>query len=319
LGLLSVWLAGTAAHIYCLGYVYDFSLRPELVAPTIWMLLWTLRHRLTDFAPQASVAVQNSLFVGPLLAPFVAAPQPGHEVLLVLTLLNVAIYAAIYVRRPRHRLAFHLALISLASLIGGLPGQWTQPVIGEFSYSKGLGTIAAGYFMLCSLLSRNPKLGIFGSLVFTTSIVVVLGDHAGALHWACQGGLVFLLIHSLRWDDATNRGSRALRILVGVLWTAHAFVWTCTGAQPWMTCAAAAPLLAGYLIARTIKGKWAPLVLPITAVIVILSGPGEAAAVKIQAAPGWMMAVLGSFILFALGTVAALTKHRWLRLEATEK
>jgi sugar phosphate permease len=86
-----------------------------------------------------------------------------------------------------------------------------------------------------------------------------------------------------------------------------------------MLCAAAAPLLAGYLTARIIQGNWGPLVLPIAAVIVAISGPTEAAAAKAQTAPAWLMAVLGSFVLFALGTFAALTKHRWLRIEASPK
>jgi hypothetical protein len=313
LGLFSLWLAGTAAHFHCLGYVYDFSLRSELVAPGIWMLFWTLRQRIMDFAPQGPVALQNSLFALPLLAPFIAAPQPGREVLLVLTLLNVVIYGTIYVRRPQHRITLHFALISLASLIIGMPGQWTQPVMGEFSYSKGLAAIALGYCMLCALLSRNPKFGMFGSLVLATSIVIVLGDRAGADHWACQGGLVFLLIHSLRWDDAAHHGARVLRIVAGALWAAHAFGWTYTGARPWMLCSAAAPVLAGYLVARIITQKWASVALPIFAAIVVFSGAIETAVSKAVAAPAWLMAVIASFVLFALGTLAALTKHQWLR------
>jgi hypothetical protein len=316
LGLFALWLAGTAAHIYCLGYVYDFSLRPEMVAPGIWMLLWTLRHRSMDFAPQAPMALQHSLFALPLLAPFIAAPQPGREVLLVLTFLNIAIYGVLYLRRPQHRLALHLALISIVSLIGGVPTQWTQPVMGEFNYSKVLAAIALGYFLLCAVLSRNPKAGIFGSLVGTISIVLVLGDRANAVAWACQGGLVFLLLHSLCWDDSAQRAARVLRILAAVLWTTHSFIWACLGEQAWTLCVAAAPLLIGYLAARIIQRNWGPLVLPISAIITALSGPATSAVTKLQTAPAWLIAVIGSFLLFALGTFAALTKHRWLRVEA---
>jgi hypothetical protein len=37
-GLFSLWLVGTGVHLYCLDYVYDFSLRPDLLAPAAWML-----------------------------------------------------------------------------------------------------------------------------------------------------------------------------------------------------------------------------------------------------------------------------------------
>jgi MFS family permease len=37
--LFAFWLAGTAIHLYCLGYVYDFDLSRHLVAPALWVLV----------------------------------------------------------------------------------------------------------------------------------------------------------------------------------------------------------------------------------------------------------------------------------------
>src|SRR5207244_9329837 len=141
---------------------------PELLAPAIWILLWTFRQRIADFTAEDHPALEGLLLIPPLLATLVAAPQPGHQVLLVLTILNLAIYSAIYFRHRGLRLALHLALISLVSLIGGMPEDWGRNVAGEFSRAKCIGVATAGYFLLCAALSRNPKMGLFGSLVSAT-------------------------------------------------------------------------------------------------------------------------------------------------------
>jgi hypothetical protein len=314
-GLFSLWLAGTGVHIYCLGYVYDFSLRPELLAPAIWVLLWTLRQRLTDFAADVQDGLRAALLVPPLLATLVAAPQSGHGVFLALTILNAAIFGGIYFRQRGSRLALHLALISLVSLVGGMPEDWGRSVVGEVSRAGHIGVAVAGYLLLCAALSRNPKLGIFGSLVSAIVVILVLNHRADAIHWACQTGLVVLLLHSLHWDDEGISGAHGLRNLAGSLWAAHAFLWTHLGGEAWMACAAATAVLGGYLAARIIGGQWGPRVLPIAAVLVALSGPTHFTASGLQAAPTGLLAVVGSFLLFGLGTLAAANKHRWLRVE----
>lgn len=316
LGLFSLWLAGTGVHLYCLGYVYDFSLRPELLAPAIWMLLWTLRQRAPDFAPKIHPRLQPLLIVPPLLAPFVAVPQTGHQVLLVLASLNAAIYGSIYFRHRGQRLALHLALISLVSLIGAIPEEWGRQMVGGFSSARCIAAAAAVYFLLCAARSRSPKVGLLGSLVGAIVVILVPDNRSAAIHWAFQGGFVFLLLHSLRWDEAVQTGARGFRNLAGSLWAAHALLWTHMGGEAWMACAAAAPVLGGYLAARLIGGDWGPRVLPIAAVIVMLAGPGDLTATRLQTAPIGLLAVIGSFLLFGLGTLAAANKHRWLRVES---
>jgi hypothetical protein len=111
--------------------------------------------------------------------------------------------------------------------------------------------------------------------------------------------------------DEEHTGARALRIFVGLLWVAHSFIWLHTGGMAWMTCAVAALILAGYLAARLRTGSWGPAPVPIAAVLVVLSGPIDFAVSRVQNAPVGVLAVIGSFLLFGLGTLAALTKHRW--------
>ena len=77
LGFLSLWLAGTATHLYSLGYVYDFDLRREWVAPAAWVLAWTLHLRLPDYFNHVPAALRTATFILPLPVTLLAASATG--------------------------------------------------------------------------------------------------------------------------------------------------------------------------------------------------------------------------------------------------
>jgi hypothetical protein len=316
-GLFSLWMVGTIVHLYCLGYVYDFSLRADLVAPALWVLMWTLQSRGTALVEQSSPLWKDALLVPPLLAPLVATAQPGNgnRVFLLLTLLNALIYGGIRLYHRDHRLALHLVFISLVALIGGLPEDWGRSVVAEFSRAKCVGAGAAAYFLLCAALSRNPKLGLLGAVVAALVTGSLLGDGPNAIHWAAQAAMAFLLLHSLRWIDAEHQGASALRVIAGLIWAGQAFLWMHTGGAAWMTWVVAGPVLGGYLLARWLAGRWSSWAVPAATVLVMLSGPGNSTAGTLHAAPVGLLAIIGSFLLLGLGTLAALTKHVWNKTE----
>ena len=313
-GLFLLWIAATGVHLFCLGYVYDFDVRRDLVAPAIWMLLWAAHRRLSDF--KLNPNWQKALLLPPLLTTFLAYAGPKNEVFLMLTILNSAVYGSIGLFQRDQRLALRLSFISLLALIGGLPEDWGQSVLGEFSRAKGVGLGMAGYCLLWAAFSRGPKHGIFGGIVAATVAIIVTGERADTLHWAIEIGLAFLLLHSLRWEDSKQQGAATLRALAGILWVAHGFAWTHLGGTAWMTGAVATPVLLGWLAAHLWTGRWEPRWMPLAALLVAMSGPGGSTFDKLQTTPVGPLAVAGSFVLFGLGTLAALTKHRWHRPEA---
>jgi len=84
---------------------------------------------------------------------------------------------------------------------------------------------------------------LLGSIVFGATILAVFQQHAGAAHWACQGTLVFLLLHSLRWSDAANPGATRTRQLAGLAWGIASFIWASSEAgRFWM------PFIPGALV-----------------------------------------------------------------------
>lgn len=57
-----------------------------------------------------------------------------------------------------------------------------------------------------------------------------------------------------------------------------------------------------------VAGKMGHLAVLLGPVLVLLSAPGHVAAVQFESAPAGLLAVIGSFILFGVGTLGAMTK-----------
>ena len=251
----------------------------------------------------------------PVLGTLLAALQPGegNGGFLVLTLLNLAIYGGILFHHRDHRLARHLVFMSLAALIGGFPGDWGRSLLTGFDRAHCLSVAAAAYCLLCAAFSRNPKLGLLGALAAAVLAAALSGQNTNAIHWGVRTAMAFLLLHSLRWVDRQHAGAGAVRVIAGLVWVVEAFVWQQNGGAAWMTVAVAGPVLGVYLLSHWLTGRWGSPVVPAAAVLVLLSGPTGSTTVTLYSAPTGLLAVIGSFLLFGLGTLVALTKHRWNR------
>jgi hypothetical protein len=309
LGVLSLWLVGTGVHLYCLGYVYDFALRPELLAPTAWILLWVLCSKIDQLEPGLKERWKSCFWILPMLATLLATPQPEKIVFLALTGLNISIFVSIFWRR-RVALALHLALISIAAGIAGLPEEWGRAFPAQFNRDTCIAGAAVIYFLICTTLSRNPKLGTLGGLVAAISLGM-WSREPSSVHWAVQIGFAFLLIHSLRWVDSEEPGAALLRWLAALAWLAHSIAWTHFYSGGWRAWLIAIPVLAAWFVFKWLRGTWSLFVVPAAALLVVLSAPGDVAAVHLESTPGGLLAVIGSFLLFGLGTLGAITKHRW--------
>jgi hypothetical protein len=310
-GLFALWITATGVHLYCLNYVYDFAFRCAMIVPFLWVLGWTMYGRAADLFALRGRVWQPALLGLPLAVTLLAATHGGNKIFFTLTALNAGIYAGISLLGRDRRVAWRLLFASGVLLLAGMPELWRHFLMPTFDPANCLVAGVVVYLMLWAALSCDPRVGVLGSLMVVLTIVVLAGNSIGAMHWALQGGLVFLLLHSLRWDDAKHSGASAVRILVALLWTAQSFVWIRFGGEPWVGCVSSAAVLGAYGLARFLRGRWDPFILPITAILVLFSGPGNVFAGKVHSTPIGPVAVIGSFLLFALGTVAALTKHRW--------
>jgi hypothetical protein len=147
-------------------------------------------------------------------------------------------------------------------------------------------------------------------------VLRVFTDYPHAGYWALQSSFVFLLMHSLRWNDLEDRSVNAVRILIGLAWVTQSFIWAYfTTGQFWLTCIPGALVLIVYWIVQRQRGNWGHLNIAIAAGLVTLSGPVSAAINNVQTIPAGLLAIIGSFLLFGFGTAAALTKNYWHKPE----
>jgi hypothetical protein len=316
-GFFMLWAAATGVHLYCLNYVYFFDFRFAMMVPALWVLAWTAFRRAPDIFAWRSGAPRYALALAALLTPLLAASREGTKIFFTLTTLNAAIFGAMALLHRERKYARHLLFASVVLMVCGMPNEWIYFLTPNWERAHYVLAGIAVYLMLYAGLSRNPKLGILGAITVTTGVGILFEHYRDMPHWAVQSGLIFLLLHSLRWEDAKHEGARTVRAIGAALWTSHAVFWMSTGGAMWMPCVPAGILLAAYLITRLLRGRWDLLILPAASLVTVLSGPGFALIRVLQTAPLGILAMAGSLLLFALGTAAALTKNRWHRGDHT--
>jgi hypothetical protein len=188
-GLFSLWLAVTCVHVYSLGYVYDFKLRGELLAPALWVLAWTACLRLPGNGSTFANSLKIALTIPPLMIPLPASPPGGRKTFLILAALNIAIYCSICFFERNHRFARHLVFFSVLMLIAGLPEALIQSVSPELDQARCIACALMVYLILWTVLLPNPKLALLASIALGSAVMAVFGKHDGAIHWALQSGL----------------------------------------------------------------------------------------------------------------------------------
>lgn len=311
--LFLLWIVGTGVHLYALGYIYDFGLRRELLAPFLWVLAWTVFLRLDDFVAAPGPALRTWTLALPLLTTFVAAGEPGNHVFQVLIGLSVLCYSVLSWIERDNRSVRQLLIAAVALLVAAWPHSWVEPA-AHFDYARFVGISSAIFLILSAIASRNPKMALGGALAAAVAVGVLCDQRPDALYWAMQAGSAFLLLHSLRWRDDEHPGASVLRWAVAVIWIVHSIVWIRDCAGFWQ------PLAVGVAVLALCWSPWfvfrrrVPVAVPVAAAMVALSGPANLAVIELQSTHIGILAIGGSFLLFALGTGLALTKRRWLRL-----
>ena len=312
--ILGLWVTGSAAHLYCVGYVSDLAFHPWMLAPLTLVLAWTAWHRLPDLRPQPVAGrwpLRQALLVLSALTPLLAASAPTSTLFFALTILNTALFGWVSIADPRNKLAGQLALASSVALLAGLPIEWGLWLTPGFTRVRAIELCLGGYVVLQALRSRHPAWGLGGALAAALAPVAFLTSFNGSL--ALHLGLSFLVLHSLRWDERISKGVVGLRIGTAVSWMTHAFVWTRVdgGAAVSVISSAAVLILFFYGLLGVVTGQWGARVVPAGAALSFLAAPANLFFDLMRTSPAGLLAVLGSFALFGLGTVAALTKHRW--------
>ena len=177
----------------------------------------------TDLAPSPTPALRAALLFAPALIPLLGAFHQNSHVFLALTFLNVTVYAYLYSLDLENRLAFQLLLACAAGLIAGAPHDLAA-VVPQFARGRYVTMGFDTYIIFQALLSKRPQSGLCGALVLTvTRGGIGLDQH---FQFSVQAGLVFLLLHSLRWMAPERKAASIIRVVAALAWVAHSVAWT---------------------------------------------------------------------------------------------
>jgi hypothetical protein len=212
----------------------------------------------------------------PAVAALLPVEGDGNIVAAILCAGNVVVYGVWAAFRFRVRIHLTLAVTSLVLVAANWPATMDLggiPVVeGVERWLATLGALA----ILAAFSWRHPAAGVAGAVaVFLLGGLLPWTELRG--HWRMQSGLIFLLLHSLRWQDDRPEAAAA--------------VWWIAGLGP------TAPVLAAAGVVSAI--------VPV-AKVWTLAGT----------APGGVLAILASLLLFVLGTMLACTRHLWQRTPA---
>ncbi len=310
--IYGLWVVGSAVHVWCVAHICNLPLEPNHLAPLACVISWTMWNRLSDCLPGPSLNWQRAMLALTFAAPMLALKE-SHLYTLLTGATHLA-YVALWLRTadtwPLRSAVKHLALGSLALVVAGMPEEWGRVILPAFSRAGCILMACSFFVLLHAVRSRRPDLGLAGALALGVGLVPNAGILLPGPHMFVQGSLLFLLLHSVRWDAGAHYGARALRRLAAVAWAADACVWT--RELRWEAIMfvglAAMIVLAVWCLAWWMQGRRGPLALPVAAAIVLCSGPGNWLA---RHGSDGLLALLGSLMLFAVGIVVAWTRHRW--------
>ena len=307
--LMGLWLVVSIFHLAGVGYVYGFNWQNALIAPTLCVLAWTIYFQVPRLVPAVSTSLRRGLLLSPIVASLVAIQD--ERIFLALNAINAVCFAYLWLTGVDRKFVLTLGLVSFAAGLSSLPVTW----LGEMpDFSRPEWTL--GCFTACLLgmiiASRDPRWGLVGGLAWLgigTTFVRHL-DISG--NWAVQAGLIFVLCHSLRWRDTEHSGARELRVFICIAWILDSVFWAQAGGDA---------LIGGCAFGLTVcvmQGlhwlairEWKSRIVGISAMVVIATAPLTQLAQKLKSTSPGYVAVIGSFVLFALGTIAAFTRPRW--------
>ena len=308
-----LWIIATAVHFYSIQYVYKTPFQAAFFAPAAWVMAWLLVTRLTVY-PHVHASKWRSFFL--LLPVAVALPVAwpgGSEWGLYLMGVNVVAYAVLHLRNRFNRLSLHLGLLSLAGVIAECHKDFWLVGILEFNVVTWTVICAGGWLVLAALFSRNPRLGLPAAICGAVATAFWLRDSEAGDAIAAQVGFGFALMHSAVWRDRKIVGAKTTRLLLACCWVSHS-VWWAHAHAPFSIVApatTAVALLIGYGVVALLRNVWPPKVILMAAAVVLISIPAGFCFDKAKTTPPGVLAVVGSFLPFAVGTWFALAKSKW--------
>lgn len=307
--IYGLWSAGSAAHVWSMAHICGFKMELHQLAPVACALVWTLWHRLHDFLPTPSPRMRLAVLVLALVAPLLAF---GNSTVFTILATGTHLgYTVLWLRSagtwPLRSAVGHLAMVSLAMILAGLPIEWARAALPRIDRPGCVVIAGAILALLHALRSRTPFAGIVATATTALALTMFSASYPSInIHAVVQISVVFLLLHSIRWNSNEPLAENLLRVGAGGLWLLDAAIWTSNlqlTSFLFSSIAAAVVLLVSCLC----RGR-AFRILAFASLAVICCAPGHWLS---RNASAGAMALIGSLALFAIGMIVAWTRHRW--------
>ena len=299
-----LWITGTAAHLYSVGYVDDQKFELARFTVLAWAIAWLLCAKITLVMSRFTPAAPEIMLSLPIAISLIGLGRP--EVMVVINVLNTTIFAVLCWRWKALRLPAVLGGISLLCALLSVPARWITPIVSDYDKSKLIFGLVAAAFIIKAICTRTARWGLIGAFVLAMFLGVLGAKLRFSPHYALHIAPVFLLVHSLFWIGPRERGEKVLVVLAATLLTLNSLAMGNSGMPlkllPYI---AGVPLL---LLAFLFRRAVVPIIAAIASMIVI---PLSYATSGLKAAPVGMIALGASFVLFGLGTAFAIWKRRF--------
>ncbi len=306
--IYGLWIAGTAVHVWCVAYICRLPFEMHLLGPLALVAAWTVWSRLSDCVPNPSASWERAALLLTFCAPLLSFAQPWLFV--TLAELNLLAYIVLCLLGCENvaKWAKHLALASLPLILAGMPLEWGNVWLPDFSRGQYITLAGIGLCVLLALQSRRLELGLLGAV----AVAVAAGGLARewSLHAAVQAGLVFLMLHSLSWLEEDYPNGNVFRRLAALLWVIDAWAWT--RAEDWLVggfvAGGALLVLGAWCFVRLLHERRGLGIVALAAALVMASGPANW---FLHNSAEGVIALAGSLVLFAAGIVVAWRRHHW--------
>jgi hypothetical protein len=304
------WILVTTCHFGGIGYSNSYVWNYSLLVPVAWVAAWTIQFRFRDFVAKPNQLGENVLLSVPLLLPLLAIDS--ERILLIFASLNLIGYGLLLLRERRSFPALIRLLGAIAIFSGGQPTGWIVHIVPEATRPEWVFLSIFLCFFWLIFRSRNPRVAVFAALGLA-GFGFAFGPNFSRC--AIQVALVSLLVHSLRWDDQAHRGATTLRAMAALGWVLISCSWLFEPVQlaRLLVDSAAALLMLASLLQAMVFRNHKNLFVLICSGVVLLSEPIMISAKWLENESVGMVAIGGSFLLFALGSLAAFSKPKWWR------
>lgn len=307
--MYTLWIIASAVHLWCVGYVCNLKLFAWMLAPVLVSAAWVGIRRLDEFVPAQFAATRGCVMALPALLAALALER--EFVFLSLVLLNSVLYALLLFLGRERSTASILLQVSLISLALGVPSNWLGWAVPGASRGMILVAGCCLWAWLRMLLSPKPLSGILGALMIAIGPFFVI--ELPNPHLPLQIAASVLFLHSLRWQRHAVLAYRWPLWGACAVWGVDSLLWTARGgSEAAMTVMGEAiVVLACAWLVRLVTGRWDSWLPIVAAGLAFSAAPLNWTLSSLWAAHPGVLALVWSFLLFGVGTVMALTKHRW--------